>query len=221
MQVSARATELARERAALVEKKRAVTFLKNQVQSAEEEAQRGRSNSDASGVAAAGGGAAQAGAAAAEEDGGDNQDCCRICLEPYDDRVITKCMHSFCGVCIGEYIKMSGARSNRATCPICREPIQESELQKVSAPVLQNDDAAAAASDRDGNSAKLTYLVKRISEKINEAVRMQLNANTLPCMVHTCMYIVMYDIYLLMRSLYYIASWNLTTHTHTHCGCNS
>ena len=100
-------TGLTRDRSALEEKRRACTFLKNQIQSAEEEAKRSTS-------AAGGGAAASKRASGGDQDDGEDQDCCRICLEPYDDRVMTKCLHNFCGVCIGDYLKMAGARSGKA-----------------------------------------------------------------------------------------------------------
>jgi E3 ubiquitin-protein ligase SHPRH len=94
----------------------------------------------------------------------DDQDCCRICLEPYDERVLTRCLHSFCGQCIVEFIRSSPSR--KQLCPICRQPVQESQLQKVTAPVLA---ASGGQTDANGNSAKITYLISQIKQHIQRA----------------------------------------------------
>ena len=171
--VSSRENELQNLRSALDEKRRTVSFLKNQIAEAEGEASR----------AAAAAASTTTDTPAAPPDTGsstsvtsmdgcgpvvrgrasdDDQDCCRICLEPYDDRVVTPCLHSFCGQCILDFIRSSPA--HKQLCPICRQPVAESKLQKVSAPVI-----TAHQSDAQANSAKVTFLIAQIQQHIERA----------------------------------------------------
>lgn len=138
--------ELAHTKEVQQEKRRMCTFLGNQINSAKEEASRAAASFEQ-----------LPGGAAAEDI--DDEDCCRICLDPYDDRVMTPCLHSFCNECILGYLQSS---AGRACCPICRQPVSASQLQKVSAPVLIED-----TSDR--NSAKITYLILQIKQQIGGA----------------------------------------------------
>ncbi len=52
---------------------------------------------------------------------------CSICLEPYSDRVWTKCNHSFCRKCITQVCRTKPP-TNRAPCPFCRQPVLLGEL---------------------------------------------------------------------------------------------
>eukprot|EP01043_Picozoa_sp_COSAG02_P028592 COSAG02_NODE_1741_length_11107_cov_3.665425_2_plen_1021_part_00 len=161
--VRSRENELQTLRAVLDEKRRAVSFLKNQIAEAEAEATRATAaaantsavppGSSSTAISLDGCGSVLRGRAS-----DDDQDCCRICLEPYDDRIVTPCLHSFCGQCIMDFIRSSP--SHKQLCPICRQPVAESKLQKVSAPVV------AAQSDANANSAKVTFLIAKIKQHI-------------------------------------------------------
>jgi len=168
--VRSRENELQTLRAVLDEKRRAVSFLKNQIAEAEAEATRATAidtaaTANTSAVPPEPGGSSPT---ATSIDGcesvlrgraSDNdQDCCRICLEPYDDRVVTPCLHSFCSQCIMDFIRSSP--SHKQLCPICRQPVAESKLQKVSAPVI------GAQSDANANSAKVMFLIAQIKQHI-------------------------------------------------------
>ena len=54
---------------------------------------------------------------------------CSICLEPYSDRVWTKCNHSFCRKCITQVCRTKPP-TNRAPCPFCRQPVLLGELAR-------------------------------------------------------------------------------------------
>ena len=137
------------------EKRRAAVFLKNQIESAEGEATRAAGAASAAAAASAGG-------AERERAADDDQDCCQICLEPYDDRVVTKCLHSYCSACIVGFIQSS--RGGASKCPLCRQPVTEADLQKVTAPTLNDGNA-----DTGRNSAKLIYLIAQIEQHIADA----------------------------------------------------
>jgi hypothetical protein len=57
----------------------------------------------------------------------DADDVCSICLEPFQEKVDTRCRHSFCSACITTLL--TTPRGTRHTpCPVCRTPFLLSEL---------------------------------------------------------------------------------------------
>jgi DNA repair protein RAD5 len=52
---------------------------------------------------------------------------CVVCLDQYDDPVLTSCSHKFCRECILGCLGASG----RAQCPICREIVERHDLVTV------------------------------------------------------------------------------------------
>ena len=74
---------------------------------------------------------------------------CSICLEAFDERVDTKCGHSYCRRCIFSVLQTSEP-VNMAPCPFCRAPVRardlvhhESGARLVSAPVSLHDAISA------------------------------------------------------------------------------
>lgn len=55
---------------------------------------------------------------------------CVVCLDQYDDPVLTACSHKFCRECIQGCLGASG----RALCPICREMVERNDLVTVPGP---------------------------------------------------------------------------------------
>ncbi|XP_028761472.1 putative SWI/SNF-related matrix-associated actin-dependent regulator of chromatin subfamily A member 3-like 1 isoform X2 [Neltuma alba] len=79
---------------------------------------------------------------------------CPICISPPTDIVITCCAHIFCQACILKTLQRS-----KACCPLCRHPLNESDL--FSAPPQSSDaDAAGLSSDKTSLSSKVSALVK-------------------------------------------------------------
>ena len=96
--------------------------------------------------AAAGGGPNDAG-----EEGGDGQ--CLICFEPFEDQMLTPCLHTFCKLCL------VGCIENQHRCPLCRHPLRLSDMT----PVLAGRELALAE-EWPTNGVKFEYLSKRIRE---------------------------------------------------------
>ncbi|GMH55149.1 hypothetical protein TrRE_jg1252 [Triparma retinervis] len=65
----------------------------------------------------------------------DFEDClrCPICHSFLSIPLMTPCSHTFCSTCIRSSIRLSVAalkgKSSRATCPVCREDVDERKLQ--------------------------------------------------------------------------------------------
>ena len=68
---------------------------------------------------------------AASQTFNDLEDECTVCLDIFDNPVMTKCRHLFCKVCIQRVLQ---ARGNRAVCPLCRTPVQRSDLKQPPPP---------------------------------------------------------------------------------------
>jgi SNF2 family DNA or RNA helicase len=54
-----------------------------------------------------------------------HQETCSICLSPYDNPILLKCTHLFCGTCIIHYLHTN---KDAKVCPMCRDPIDASKL---------------------------------------------------------------------------------------------
>ena len=68
---------------------------------------------------------------------------CSICLEPYRDRVMTPCNHSFCRECITQVLATNPPR-NAAPCPFCRAVVRLRDLQPPGRIIPEGPHAAAA-----------------------------------------------------------------------------
>ena len=93
---------------------------------------------------------------AANENGANDQ--CAICLESFDDAIMTPCGHMFCYQCI-----LGAAQGGSAPCPHCRAAISLSELVHV----VQ----AAVPLSQDGCGAKLSKLVELIKRERSSAYK--------------------------------------------------
>ena len=51
---------------------------------------------------------------------------CSVCLDAFEDPVVTACDHVFCRACILKSLHQAGK-----TCPICREGVCSAELIAV------------------------------------------------------------------------------------------
>ena len=84
------------------------------------------------------------------------EDDCSICLEPNSD-IITKCEHVFHRACIEKCIKEAVAGS---TCPLCRAPLQRSDLFEQSA--LEEPDKPSDEGDEGHLSSKVAAILNTI-----------------------------------------------------------
>jgi SNF2 family DNA or RNA helicase len=69
---------------------------------------------------------------------------CSICLDAFDDPVMTPCRHVYCRACIHAYI----SSANGHECPLCRKQFSKKQLQeppKPPAPIETKESAAAVA----------------------------------------------------------------------------
>lgn len=60
---------------------------------------------------------------------GTTETTCPICLDPPIAAKITRCGHIYCWTCMLHYLSLNDERSRQ--CPICFEPIMESDLRSV------------------------------------------------------------------------------------------
>ncbi|KAL2895836.1 putative SWI/SNF-related matrix-associated actin-dependent regulator of chromatin subfamily A member 3-like 1 [Bienertia sinuspersici] len=89
----------------------------------------------------------------------DNEDFdCPICISPPSDVVITRCAHIFCRGCIIKTLKHA-----KANCPMCRQPLSESELYSAPPPAESSDNTSTSSSSPKASS-KVSVLVKLLSE---------------------------------------------------------
>eukprot|EP01102_Stenamoeba_stenopodia_P018745 TRINITY_DN6935_c0_g2_i1.p1 TRINITY_DN6935_c0_g2~~TRINITY_DN6935_c0_g2_i1.p1 ORF type:complete len:393 (+),score=78.42 TRINITY_DN6935_c0_g2_i1:78-1181(+) len=66
-----------------------------------------------------------------------SNDICKICFDPAEDAVVSKCKHTFCRVCIETYLQSS--ESEKSMCPSCFRPLTIDLLQQSSN--VEADDA--------------------------------------------------------------------------------
>ena len=80
----------------------------------------------------------------------EESDGCVICLDAFDQPVITACGHMFCRECMMEHL------SGKTDCPQCREPLTVDDLLPV------RSDVSALNDIRDTYGAKISKLVEMI-----------------------------------------------------------
>ena len=78
---------------------------------------------------------------------------CVICLEVFEDPVLTSCAHQFCRECI---MGCLGPSLGAAPCPVCRVPVRRHEL--ISLPTYENSRFAVDLDNAWRPSSKLTAL---------------------------------------------------------------
>ncbi|KAJ5626869.1 hypothetical protein N7528_004296 [Penicillium herquei] len=82
----------------------------------------------------------------------ENQEVCAVCLDNFDDPVITACAHSFCKGCIEQVI------SRQHKCPLCRADLNDNT--KLVSPAEESGDEEKVDADPDNPSSKIEALVK-------------------------------------------------------------
>lgn len=89
-----------------------------------------------------------------EQEGVEQEDIytCPICTEPADRRTVTSCGHFFCSDCLSQALKLKNL------CPLCRKPLQSSDVFDAYTP----EEAAAAA--LSGNLAEFSTKVWTLTE---------------------------------------------------------
>ncbi|KAG0175436.1 DNA helicase rad5 [Apophysomyces sp. BC1034] len=65
-----------------------------------------------------------------------DEDECPICLENVDSMIMMACSHMACRPCVMDYLQKQEDKGLSAECPVCRQPVQQSDLLEVS----QNND---------------------------------------------------------------------------------
>lgn len=82
---------------------------------------------------------------------------CPICMSPPTNIVITRCAHIFCQACILKTLQ------RKTCCPLCRRPVQQSDL--FTAPPENSDaDDAGVSSSKTTASSKVSTLLKLLVE---------------------------------------------------------
>lgn len=79
---------------------------------------------------------------------------CPICICPPTNAVITCCAHIFCHSCILKTIRRS-----KASCPLCRHPLTDSDLFQAPPKLSETDNAPGSSSF----SSKVAVLLQRLS----------------------------------------------------------
>ncbi|KAJ5657727.1 uncharacterized protein N7484_001376 [Penicillium longicatenatum] len=83
----------------------------------------------------------------------ESQEVCAICLDNFDQPVITACAHSYCKGCIEEVIE------RQHKCPLCRADIKDN--QSLVAPAQDfGEDSDTVSADPSNPSSKIEALVK-------------------------------------------------------------
>nr|XP_023873895.1 putative SWI/SNF-related matrix-associated actin-dependent regulator of chromatin subfamily A member 3-like 1 [Quercus suber] len=86
---------------------------------------------------------------------------CPICMSPPTNIVITRCAHIFCQACILKTLQ------RKTCCPLCRRPVQQSDL--FTAPPENSDaDDAGVSSSKTTASSKVSTLLKLLLESRNQ-----------------------------------------------------
>ncbi|KAK3709917.1 hypothetical protein QZH41_020046, partial [Actinostola sp. cb2023] len=99
---------------------------------------------------------------------GDSEECA-VCLEALTDPVITPCAHVFCSACITDVLNSEGLAP---MCPMCRGPVNETDLVRVPEEQLRNQNNNESSSTGDDidcpfeGSAKIKALISAL-----EAIR--------------------------------------------------
>ena len=107
------------------------------------------------------GASASAGATVAADDEDENSTCV-ICLEIFEDPVLTPCAHQFCRECIQGCLGSLG----QAPCPVCRVPVKRSELLTIS---LHTNSRFAVDLDTCWRpSAKLNALMADLNDDLSK-----------------------------------------------------
>ncbi|KAJ5628671.1 hypothetical protein N7490_010899 [Penicillium lividum] len=83
----------------------------------------------------------------------ESQEVCAICLDNFDQPVITACAHSFCKGCIEEVIE------RQHKCPLCRADIKDNKTLVAPAEGM-GEDSATADADPSNPSSKIEALMK-------------------------------------------------------------
>ena len=86
---------------------------------------------------------------------------CSICLEPYSDRVWTRCNHSFCRECITQACR-TNRPADRAPCPFCRQSVLLGEL--TSRPSVHEASMARRRRYRAAIAQRLEAVEREIAE---------------------------------------------------------
>ncbi|GER25963.1 DNA repair protein RAD5 [Striga asiatica] len=80
---------------------------------------------------------------------------CPICISPPTDTIITCCAHIFCGPCIVKTLKRT-----KPNCPMCRNPLSESDLFKAPQDPTQAQPTEKSSSTLSSKAAALLKLLK-------------------------------------------------------------
>ncbi|KAJ5176963.1 uncharacterized protein N7482_002840 [Penicillium canariense] len=83
----------------------------------------------------------------------ESQEACAICLDNFEQPVITACAHAFCRGCIEQVIE------RQHKCPLCRADIKDN-LTLVAPVVELGEDAETAVADPNNPSSKIEALMK-------------------------------------------------------------
>ncbi|CDO91802.1 unnamed protein product [Kluyveromyces dobzhanskii CBS 2104] len=98
---------------------------------------------------------------------------CAICttegIEPLSAVSITECLHTFCELCLTEYIDFQQKKNLPVNCPYCREPISEACILKLKEPIEPKTGYELISFDSHFQSTKIKALLihlKQIQETI-------------------------------------------------------
>ncbi|KAJ5921227.1 hypothetical protein N7466_009553 [Penicillium verhagenii] len=84
----------------------------------------------------------------------ESQEVCAICLDNFDQPVITACAHSYCKGCIEQVIE------RQHKCPLCRADIKDNTNLVAPAKELNGEDEGSVDVDPSNPSSKIEALIK-------------------------------------------------------------
>ncbi|KAJ5933756.1 hypothetical protein N7454_006085 [Penicillium verhagenii] len=84
----------------------------------------------------------------------ESQEVCAICLDNFDQPVITACAHSYCKGCIEQVIE------RQHKCPLCRADLKDSTNLVAPAKELNGEDEGSVDVDPSNPSSKIEALIK-------------------------------------------------------------
>lgn len=85
-----------------------------------------------------------------------NEDTCVVCLEPFTERTLTPCFHSFCKNCIVDSLKF------KDECPACRAPCTTSSLIQLVKDREEKHEGYSIVSNACGKRYKVANEVKEV-----------------------------------------------------------
>ena len=88
----------------------------------------------------------------------ENQEVCAICLDNFDEPVITACAHVFCKGCVEQVIE------RQHKCPLCRAEIKDTNTLVSPAQGLGEDEQEVKV-DPDNPSSKIEALIKVLTAR--------------------------------------------------------